>query len=305
MELPSVRQLECLVAVARTLSFRRAAEACYITQPALSAQIQQLENLLGLKLFERDRKRVIATAAGELLASRASAILADLRDLTEAAHSFKDPLSTTLKLGVIPTIAPYVLPRALKEVHRRFPRLELFLRETQTSRCLELLSDGSLDLALLALEADLGDVETLPLYFDPFVLAVPPEHRLAGRKRVSEKDLLEESVLLLEDGHCLRDQTLSICDRAGACELGDFRASSLTTLVQMVAGGVAVTLLPEMSLPVEAGPDRRIEVIPFAAKGPGRTVGLIWRPSSLREPEFRLLGEAILSGLGRKGAGSS
>jgi len=298
MELPSVRQLECLAAVAEKLNFRRAAEACYITQPALSAQIQQLEALLGLKLFERDRRRVLPTAAGTQMAKKARGILAELHDLTEAAANHKEPLTGTLRLGVIPTVAPYVLPRALSEVHRRHPRLRLLLREGQTQELLELLQDGSLDLVLLALEADLGDAETLALFEDRFLLAVPPEHCLARRKRVSEKDLHAEEVLLLEDGHCLRDQALSICNSAGACELGDFRASSLTTLVEMVSGGVGVTLLPELALKAEGGREGRLALIPFGKASPSRTIGLAWRPSSIRKTEFRLLGEAIKGGLG-------
>jgi len=302
MQLPTVRQLECLAAVARTLNFRRAAEACFITQPALSAQIQQLEALLGTRLFERDRRKVLPTAAGEALAGKARGILAELHDFAEAASGFREPLTGTFKLGVIPTVAPYVLPGALAEVGRRYPDLRLLLREDQTARLLERLGEGSLDVALVALEANLGDVETFPLFNDPFVLAVPIGHHLAHRKRVSEKDLHAEEILLLDDGHCLRDQALSLCTNAGASELGDFRASSLTTLVQMVAGGVGVTLLPEVSLRVEAGPNRRLILIPFRSDGPSRTIGLVWRRSSMREREFVLLGEAIRSGL-RKARG--
>ena len=240
---------------------------------------------------------MLPTAAGTALAEKARQVLADLRDLAEAAASFKEPLSGALRLGVIPTVAPYVLPRALREVHRRYPQLRLLLKEGRTARLLELLFDGSLDLVLLALEAELGDVETHTLFRDPFVLAVPNTHRLASRKKVSEKDLRDEDVLLLEDGHCLRDQALSICDRGGACELGDFRASSLTTLVQMVSGGVGVTLLPEVSLRAESGPERALKLIPFGARGPARTIGLVWRPSSIRKAEFQLLGETIQRGL--------
>jgi len=296
-DIPTVRQLQCLVAVAEALNFRQAAEACFITQPALSAQIQQLESLLGVRLFERDRRKVLPTAAGAAMAHKARDVLAELRDLAEAASAFKDPLSGRLRLGVIPTVAPYVLPRALREVHRRYPALQLLLKEAQTARLVELVGDGTLDLALVALEADLGDLETLALFEDPFVLAVPTDHRLARRKRVTEKDLEQEEVLLLDDGHCLREQAFSICDRAGACELGDFRASSLTTLVQMVSGGVGVTLLPRMSTRVEAGPERPLKLVPFGPKGPSRTIGLAWRASSIRKPEFRLLAEAIQDGL--------
>ena len=189
-------------------------------------------------------------------------------------------------------MAPYILPRALKEVQRRYPNLRTLLWEGQTERIVQLQSDGDLDVLLLALEAELGDVETLPLFADKFLLAVPPGHRLEKRRRVRESDLAEEQVLLLDDGHCLRDQALSVCSSAGACELGDFRASSLGTLVQMVSGGVGVTLVPEIALDAECGSDRTIRTIPFGANAPSRTIGLAWRPSSSRKEEFRLLGEA-------------
>jgi len=298
MELPSVRQLECLVAVAATLNFRRAAEACFITQPALSAQIKQLETQLGLELFERNRRRVLPTPAGTALAEKARRILAELGDLTEAATSFKEPLTGTLRLGVIPTVAPYLLPRALRDVSRRHPRLRLLLHEGQTEELTRLLDEGSLDLLLLALDAPLGQVATLPLFSDPFLLAVPHGHRLASRKRVSERDLVGELVLLLDDGHCLRDQALSICGAAGASELGDFRASSLTTLVQMVSGGVGVTLLPRMSAAVEGLPERKLTLLPFGAKKPARTIGLAWRPTSIRAGEFRELGRLLADAQG-------
>lgn len=300
MELPTVRQLECLVAVARTLNFRRAAESCYITQPALSAQIRQLESSLGLRLFERNRRRVLPTPAGSALAEKARRILADLQDLTDAASGFKSPLSGTIRLGVIPTVAPYVLPKAMGEVDRLYPDLRLWLKEEPTARLLDSLSKGDIDVALLALEADLGDVETLPLFEDAFVLAVPDQHRLARRKRVSEKDLQAEDVLLLDDGHCLRDQALGICRAAGARELGDFRASSLTTLVQMVVGGVGITLLPSVAIEVEATPERALSLIPMGSKPPSRTIGLVWRKSSMRSKEFEMLGEAIQRGTAPK-----
>ncbi|MCL4153890.1 UNVERIFIED_CONTAM: hypothetical protein GTU68_014174, partial [Idotea baltica] len=195
-ELPSVRQLECLVALDASLNFRLAAETCYITQPALSAQIQQLEALLGLQLFERDRRKVLPTPAGTAMSAKAREILGQLRDMAESASGFGDPLSGSIRMGVIPTVAPYVLPRALREVSRRHASLRIQLREEQTARLVELLECGELDVALLALEADIGDVQEVALFSDPFVLAVPKDHRLADRKRVSEKDLRGAEMLL-------------------------------------------------------------------------------------------------------------
>jgi LysR family hydrogen peroxide-inducible transcriptional activator len=298
VDLPTVRQLECLVAVAETLSFRAAAELCFVTQPAVSNQIRQLETSLGLKLFERDKRRVIPTAAGAVLAARAREILADLREFVGAAPAFKRPLCGKLVLGVIPTVAPYLLPRCLPCVRDRHPDLRLLLQERQTAHLVASLAEGSVDLALLALEAELDDLETLPLARDPFLLAVPEGHRLWDRAEVREADLADEPVLLLEDGHCLRDQVLPFCEQARACELGDFRASSLGTLIQMVSGGIGVTLIPGIAAAVEAGPDRGLRLIPFAPPAPARTLGLAWRRSSLREEEFRILGETLTQGLG-------
>jgi len=296
MSMPSVRQLECFAAVAETLNFRMAAERCFMTQPALSAQIQQLERTLGTRLFERNRRSVLPTSAGTALVSSARRILADLHDLGERSRSFRAPLTGTLRIGVIPTVAPYVLPQAMAEVARRHPDLRLLLREAQTEHLTAQLADGSLDLLLLALEADLGDARTLPLTRDRFVLAVPSEHRLKQRKRVRMSELAGEQVLLLDDGHCLRNQAMPICTAAGASEVGDFRASSLTTLVQMVAAGIGVTLLPEMAVAAEALPARNLGIIPIA-NGPARTIGLAWRKTCIRADEFALLGETIRRGL--------
>ena len=206
MERPSLRQLECAVAVAEHLSFRRAAEAVAITQPALSLAIQQLETLLGTRLFERDRRRVLPTPAGEQLVPRARTALAEIDGLVEAARVLHDPLAGTLKMGVIPTIAPYVLPSVVPVLRRRFPALRLQLQEQRTAQLAELTRRGRLDLCLLALEADLAGLTTRPLYFDPFVLAAPEGHALAQKKQVREQDLADEEVLLLEDGHCLRER---------------------------------------------------------------------------------------------------
>lgn len=198
---PTLRQLEYLVAIAETGGFHRAAEACHVTQPGLSAQIKQMEALLEVKLLERDRRRVLFTPAGRAILERAREILRASGELVETARVFARPLSGTLRLGVIPTVAPYWLPRTLPGVRERFPNLQLRLQEDPTDRLLEALGGGRLDLLLLALEADLGDVETHPLAGDPFVAVLPRAHRLARRKRLAESDLAGEAVLLLQDGH--------------------------------------------------------------------------------------------------------
>jgi LysR family hydrogen peroxide-inducible transcriptional activator len=292
MERPSLRQLECVAAVAEHLNFRRAAEAVAISQPALSLQIQQLETMLGLRLFERDRRRVLPTPAGSELVRHAHVALTAIDAFVDVAGSLRDPLAGTLRMGVIPTVAPYVLPLAMGPVRRAFPKLRLLLREDQTARLVERVQSGQLDLALLALEADLGSLSTRALYADPFLLAVPGAHPLALKKSAREDDLADRDVLLLEEGHCLREQALSICKRAGAHELGDFRATSLNTLVRMVASGSGVTLLPAMSLPVEVhGADRVVTLA--LERRPSRTIGLAWRPSSPRTKLFELLARVL------------
>jgi LysR family hydrogen peroxide-inducible transcriptional activator len=281
MERPSLRQLECAVAVAEELSFRRAAARCAISQPALSLQIQQLERMLGARLFERDRRRVLLTPSGSALLPHAREALRAVDGFLDAARGLRDPMAGPLRLGVIPTVAPYVLPGLVAALRKRHPALRLLLHEDRTARLVARVQDGRLDAALLALEADLGALETRALYADPFVLAVPAGHALAGRRAVREADFADEEVLLLEDGHCLRDQALSLCRKAGARELGDFRATSLNTLVRMVAGGSGVTLLPTIALATELQARDRLVAIPLERRAV-RTIGLAFRATTTR-----------------------
>jgi LysR family hydrogen peroxide-inducible transcriptional activator len=292
VQTPTLRQLEYLVAIADLGSFHRAARACGVSQPGLSAQIRQLETLLDLRLLERDRRRVLLTPAGVEVVRRARAVLAEARGLVEAAGALQRPMCGTLRLGVIPTVAPYLLPRALARVRKRYPELRLHLREAQTGDLVAALERGELDVLLLALEAPLGDLATRMLFRDPFHVALPAGHRLAKRKLLRETDLAGEPVLLLDDGHCLRAQALAVCSQAGAEEQSDFRATSLGTLIEMVCGGAGVTLLPELSLAIE-GRRSGLAVRPFAKPAPHRTVGLAWRPSSGRGAEFALLADAL------------
>lgn len=292
-ERPSIRQLRYLVTLAETLSFRRAAEACGISQPALSGQIRALERILGVPLFERDHRDVACTDAGLAAAARARRILADLDEVVESVRGCGEPLSGPLRIGVIPTIAPYALPKAVPALKQRFPSLEPWIVEDRTDRLIARLAGRELDVALLAMEADLGAMRCLPLYFDRFLVAVPPGHRLAGRKRVRIAELDASEVLLLQDGHCLRDQVLAICDAPAAGRYGDFRATSLTTLIRMVEAGLGMTLLPETAVPVEVGPDSPLRLVAFAGRPPGRTVALAWRPASSRTAEFLELAAAL------------
>jgi len=295
--LPTLRQLEYVVAIADEKSFGAAASHCHVSQPGLSTQVREVERVLGVRIFERDRRGVIVTPAGEEIVERARALVAAARELVEVARKRARPLCGPLRLGVIPTIAPYLLPASLPAVRRAYPELKLLLREEKTEVLLVLIAKGKLDAALLALDASLGDVESAPLFDDAFVLAMPAGHKLAKKKQVGEKDLEGERVLLLEDGHCLRDQALAVCDRAGADENADFRATSLATLVQMVAGGDGVTLLPAIAAPSVAGSGAgsaaSVVVRPFKAPAPSRKIGLVWRRGSSRGEEMRLLARSL------------
>jgi len=293
VERPSVRQLECLVSVADHGSFRKAATALGISQPALSAQVQAVEDLLAVQVFERDRRSVLVTPAGEEIVGRARIALESIDAVSDAARRRSEPLVGPLRLGVIPTVAPYWLPALLPAVRKRFPRLELILREDQTARLLAQLASGQIDAALLALPVP-GDVTCAQIAREDFLLAAPRGASLLKKRgRLSEQDLEDETVLLLEDGHCLRDQALAVCERGGAVEAMEVRATSLPTLVQMVAGGMGVTLLPEAAADALVQPRGPVEVAPLGKPPPGRTLGLAWRTSSARLREFRLLAEVM------------
>lgn len=281
----SLRQLQYVVAVADTLGFRRAAERCGVSQPTLSAQVQHLEEVLGVLLFERDRRRVLLTAAGEEVVTRARRVLVETEDLVAVATRARDPFAGTFRVGVIPTIAPYFLPEVTQVLAAEYPSLRLIFREEKTADTVRDLWAGTLDAGLVALEAELGDLEHAEIQRDPFVVALPQGHRLAKKKRIAQRDLDDEEVLLLEDGHCFRSQALAVCAKAGAREM-DLRATSLATLVQMVAGSQAVTLLPELALSVE---NRRaqLEIRPFVPPVPCRTLALVWRPRSPFADAFR------------------
>jgi LysR family transcriptional regulator, hydrogen peroxide-inducible genes activator len=290
---PTVRQLECVVAVAEHKSFRAAAAALGLSQPALSAHVAQLEHDLGVQVFERDRRRVLVTPAGDAIVGQARAALVAADGVVDVARGAAEPLAGALRIGVIPTVAPYLLPRALPAVRAKFPRLRPALREEQTARVLRQLDDGALDCAIVALPVP-GDVTAAPLYREDFLLAVPRAAPLAARRRAREGDLDGETVLLLEDGHCLRDQALSVCHGHGAIEEVALQATSLPTLVQMVASGMGVTLLPEMAAAVLAPrPSSGVITLRFAAPAPGRTIGLVWRTSSARLRELRLLAQTV------------
>ena len=289
--LPTLRQLQFLSALAEHGSFSRAAQAVHVTQPTLSAAIKELEGILGAVLVERGARGASLTPAGEAAVARARAVLTEAEDLVTSVQAAGEPLAGPFRLGVIPTIAPFLLPTVLPALRRAFPKLELFLREDLTSRLLDALRERRLDAALIGLPYEATGVEVRPLASDEFLFAAPPGHRLAGREAVTLDDLDGEPLLLLEDGHCLRDHALAACS-AGAART-DFAATSLHTLVQMVRSGLGATLLPRMAL--EAGLVDQLDlcVIPFKPTITGREIGIAWRKGSARAEESVRLGEAI------------
>lgn len=267
------------MAIADARSFRAAAQACHVSQPSLSAQVAQAEAALGVRLFDRDRRRVVMTRAGELLLPRLRATLLAADDLVAVAKNLEDPLQGTLRFGVIPTIAPYLLPALTPALRGRFPRLTVLWREDRTAALARGLEAGELDAALVALEAPLGGLRRIELGADPFLLCAPHDHVLAKAKGPLSLAALEDAeILVLDEGHCLRDQALAACTAHGAHEAG-FRATSLGTLVQMVATGAGVTLLPQLALPVEST-RAPVTLRRFRAPEPGRTLGFVFRDRS-------------------------
>jgi LysR family hydrogen peroxide-inducible transcriptional activator len=293
----TLKQLRYFAAVARHRHFGRAAQECHVSQPALSLQIQELESLLGCRLIERRRNAIALTESGLEIAERARRILLEASDLIDHARHRPNLLSGELDLGVIPSIAPYLLPATLPLLQRRFPGLELRLRETQTATLLDELADGALDVALLSLPVERAGIETAALFDDPFLLVVPAEPGQNGLRFSPEAALSGDSLLLLEEGHCLRDQALSVCGTTRLESRRQYGASSLSTIMQMVANGFGTTLLPAMALPIEMRPDMPVKLFRFALPRPSRAIGLAWRRSSPRRQDFEALG-AILSEVG-------
>jgi LysR family transcriptional regulator, hydrogen peroxide-inducible genes activator len=296
MSMPTFRQLRYFEALARHGHFGRAAEECAVSQPALSMQIRELEKGLAVELVERRQGATVLTTLGGEVAKRASDILSAVRDLADCARQGNEVLTGSLRLGVIPTLAPYVLPRVLPGLAQRFPQLRLDLQETQTRLLVQELLRGTLDAILLALPLERPALETLPLFDDRFLLAVPAEDPLPEHGRVSARDVNARRLILLEEGHCLRDQALAYCARRADAETG-LSATSLATIMQMVASGYGVTLLPEVAVDVEVR-NERIKLLRIAEPQPQRCIGLAWRPTSPRKADFFALGRVILGALG-------
>jgi LysR family hydrogen peroxide-inducible transcriptional activator len=274
------RDLRYLVALADHKHFGRAATASFVSQPTLSTQIRKLEDELGVSLVERAPRRVMLTPIGREIAERARKVIAEVEQMGEIARRSQDPEAGTVRLGIFPTLAPYLLPHVLPGVRKRFPRLELLLVEEKTDQILARLRDGRLDAGVLALPVHDDQLQVEPLFDEPFVLAVPQQHALARRSSLKLRDLDHQHLLLLEEGHCLRDQALDVCHMAGADERDGFRATSLETLRQMVAAGVGITLLPVLAVqpPVPVSGD--IQLLPFQGDAPHRRIAMVWRRSS-------------------------
>jgi LysR family hydrogen peroxide-inducible transcriptional activator len=287
----TLRQLRYLTALARHRHFGRAAADCAVSQPALSMQVRELEHEIGAELVERRPNDIALTDTGIEVAQRAEGILAATRDLIDFARH-RDVLSGSLRLGIIPTLAPYVLPRVLPRLQADYPQLRLEVRETQTKTLVDELTAGELDCVMLALPAEGADVETLALFDDPFLLAVPAASPLPARRRVGVEDVDQRRLILLEEGHCLRDQALAFCATRRRDAPASLGATSLTTVMQMVANGYGVTLVPEVAVDAELR-DARVKLLRFSEPEPGRSIGLAWRRTSPRKKDFEALGKMI------------
>jgi LysR family hydrogen peroxide-inducible transcriptional activator len=278
----NLKDLKYLVALADTGHFGRAADRTFVSQPTLSAQLKKLEQYLGVKLVERQPKNVQLTEVGKQIVVHARRMLDEANQIVALGRNSTDPFSGKLKVALIPTIGPYLLPRVTQRIRKALPHLGLMLYEHRTEGLLKRLHEGEIDMGILALPTALDGLESRTLYKEFFTLAVPNGHILADKSTVKVQDLKDQTVLLLEDGHCLRDQALEVCSRVDVREAEDFRATSLETLRQMVVAGFGITLLPELAVESPFGSQRGLTVRPFATPAPARTVGAVWRKSSTR-----------------------
>lgn len=286
----NLRDLKYLVAVAEQRHFGRAAEVCHVSQPTLSTQLRKLEEFLGVTLIERNNRQVLLTPIGEKVVAQARMVLRDSDELVKLAREARDPFGGEFRLGIIPTVAPYLLSKILPPIRESLPDLQIQLVEAQTATVSEALREGRLDAVILALPLDEDNVRSEPLYAEPFYLAVSPKHELCGLNSVRSVDLASAEVLLLEDGHCLRDQALEVCKQAHAVENTNFSATSIETLRHMVSANVGITLMPELAMDES---DKTIRYIPFEPEVPHRLIGLVWRNSSTREALLHRLASII------------
>ncbi len=290
---PSLKQMRYTCAVADHRHFSKAAEACHVTQSTLSAAIQELESQLGVVIFERSKKNVLITPLGERLVQQARIVLGDVEDFVSLAKSHGEALAGEVRLGVIPTIAPFLLPNLLAELRTQYPKLKLYLKEAMSAQLFHQLQQGQLDLVILAFPYPLPEMETLSLFKDEFLLCLPPGHQLENTKAIKQSQLRGEKLLLLEEGHCLRDHALEACKLESADTDVVYQGTSLHTLVQMVANGLGVTLLPDMSVKADILGDTQLQLKEFNNENVSREIGMAWRKSDPRREDYLLLGEFI------------
>jgi len=293
MHLPTLRQLQFLVALADNGSFSRAADACLVAQPTLSAAIKEIETLVGTPLVERSSRSSHLTNAGEVAVERARRILAETEELVTTARGAGAPLSGRFRLGAIPTIAPFILPGTVKQLRVEYPDLKLYLREDKTVNLLTALHARTLDAAIIALPWPTPGITTQKVASDSFLLACPAGHRLEDQGSLSPKDIEEEALLLLEEGHCMRSHALSACALQTSQNSDDLAATSLHTMLQMVAGGLGVSLIPEMAVRTGIAKGVGVSMIPFKGDAPGRDIAIAWRTGSIREAESHIIGKII------------
>jgi LysR family hydrogen peroxide-inducible transcriptional activator len=289
----NLRDLRYLVALADHKHFGRAAQASFVSQPTLSTQIRKLEDELGVALVERNPRKVLLTETGRAVAERARVILREVEQVRELARRTRDPESGTVRLGLFPTLGPYLLPHVVPLLRARFPQLELLLTEEKTPELVRQLHEGRLDAAVLALPLHDPQLHAEPLFQEQFVLAVPKSHKLAARATLQLDELGDERLLLLADGHCLRDQALEVCHMSGASEKDGFRATSLETLRQMVAAGVGITLLPALSVKPPVARNDDVVLVRFRDPAPSRRIALVWRRTSAMEPFLHRLAAVV------------
>jgi LysR family hydrogen peroxide-inducible transcriptional activator len=295
----TLQELRYLVALADKGHFVRAAESCHVGQSTLSTQLKKLEDYLGVPLFERNKHRLMPTPVGAQIIERARVALGVIEEIRELARGCHDPMNGPLRLGVIPTLGPYLVPYILPTIRELFPKLNLLLREDLTAHLLERLRHGALDALVLALPAPADGLEVMELFHEPFLVALPAGHPLERKRRITESDLRNQSVLLLEEGHCMRDQALAICGSTSSSEREEFKATSLETLRQMVAAGAGCTLLPALAAMPGVGSVKNglVQIRPFVSPAPTRTVGIVWRHRYPREATVKQLAEVILNHL--------
>ena len=289
----NLRELEYLVAVDEERHFNRAAVRCFVSQPTLSGQLKKLEEELGVMLIERNTRYVSMTDVGTAVAQQARKILKEVKAIKEITQSFDDPMAGEIKVGLIPTLAPYLLPEIIPELKQNFPRLTLWLHEYLTAVLLEKLKNADLDLLILALPVDSDEFSEIDLFQEAFWLVVPSHETLSKKNTIQLMDLNEQEMLLLEEGHCLRGQALDVCFSAGATENNSFRATSLETLRHMVSEGIGMTLLPELAVPKKRTTSDAITYIPFSEPKPSRRIGMLYRQGSYREETYRKMAQVI------------